>query len=84
MVGTINYQWEEISEIWRKRLIVLITVSCYLNLSSVESMPRILHCINLNCITGTLEQQYILTAIGVIQFQAGQQLDIEAHKAVFW
>ena len=37
-----------------------------------------------NRITGVLDQQYIMTVITVIKFQAGQKLDMKGHKALFW
>jgi hypothetical protein len=37
----------------------------------MESMARILHCINVIWITDIVEQQYIVTARTVIKFQIG-------------
>jgi len=44
-------------------------------------MARILHVINLIWIKGILEQQYIMTVITAIKFQAGPKLENESHKA---
>jgi len=41
----------------------------------MESMARILHSIIIIWLTGILEQQYIMTGITVIKFQAGTKLD---------
>jgi hypothetical protein len=60
---------------------VLIMVSYYLNWIFMESMARILHFINLIWITGILEQQYIMTVITAIKFQAGPKLEMESYKA---
>ena len=43
-----------------------------------------MHFINLIWITGVVEQQYAMTVITVIKFQAGPKLDMESHKALFW
>jgi len=50
----------------------------------MESVARIMHFINLIWITGVVEQQYAMTVITVIKFQAGPKLDMESHKALFW
>jgi len=50
----------------------------------MESVARIMHFIKLIWITGIVEQQYAMTAITVIKFQAGPKLDMESHKALFW
>jgi hypothetical protein len=47
----------------------------------LESKARVLYYINCTCLTGILEQQYIMTAIKVIQFVAGEELDMETGKA---
>jgi len=65
----------------KEYLILLVMVSCYLNWNFLESVARILYFINYIWITGILEQQCIMT---VIKFQAGQTLDMESHKALFW
>ena len=39
---------------------------------------------NIIRITGIVEQQYAMTAITVIKFQAGPKLDMESQKALFW
>jgi hypothetical protein len=65
----------------KKSLIVLIMVSFCLNRIFLESKARILFFINFTCLTGVLEQQYILTAKRVVQFQAGEELDMESNKA---
>jgi len=40
----------------------------------------ILHFNNLIWITGIFEQQYIMTVITAIKFQAGPKLEMESHK----
>jgi len=50
----------------------------------MESMARIVHFISLTWITGISEQQYMITVVTVIKFQAGPNLDMESHEAVFW
>jgi hypothetical protein len=50
----------------------------------MESMARIVHFIDLPWITGISEQQYVVTVVTVIKFQAGPKLDMESHEAVFW
>jgi len=57
--------------IWRKHLIVLTMLSYYLKQNFTESVARILHFRILIWITDILEQQYIMTAMTVIKFQAG-------------
>jgi len=42
----------------------------------MESKARILHFKNLIWITGILEQQYIMTVITAIKFQAGQKYGV--------
>jgi hypothetical protein len=44
----------------------------------MESMARIVHFIILTWITGIPEQQYIMTVVTLIKFQAGPNLDMES------
>jgi len=50
----------------------------------MELIARIRHFINLIWKTGILEQQYIMTVIIVIKFQAVPKLDMDSRKALFW
>ena len=58
MLWTINYYQEGFSVIWKKHLIVLITISCYLNWNFMESVARILHFFN-----SYLDNRHCRTAI---------------------
>ena len=50
----------------------------------MESMAKIVDFISFTWITGIAKQQYIITVLTVIKFQAGPKLDLESHEAVFW
>jgi len=50
----------------------------------MTSMARIMHFISLIWLTGIVEQQYTVTVITVIKFQAGPKPESWSYKALFW